>query len=158
MSRERKPEPLFRASTLGHGWTVAAVVAICGGVFAMAYGAVQSGLAEPVSTFTTAFLITLGRLTLGGRVSGARQFAATSRVVTAFMADFERWKTESPLIRKSLIAIGYGLGFLVLKYLVTWTFEAVANPWIAIGVGCLVGSVILSPVLWAHIKNSVVKL
>lgn len=149
--------PTFIGNQLAHGWQVLATVAICGGIFMIAYAAVQSGLADPVSVFLTAFLATFIKLTWSGKSLKLGYFAASSELLSTLQTDFNKWMLSSPVLRKAAIALVYGLSFLLGKTLITALFVALSSPWLAAGIGALVASAILSPPLVSALMKNVLR-
>lgn len=140
---------------LPHIYQVLGVALIGGAVTAFGYGLAQTEAAEAAAVLLTAFVLTFTRLIISFKPPKEdSDFAHTRTVVANFVHECQEFIKTRAVLGKAVIAFFSALMFLICRWAALFMFEYLANPWIALGAGALLTSIICSPVLWKAFKGS----
>lgn len=128
---------------------------LCGAVGMMAYAAQQQGWLELAATGLTTFIFQLTRLLFSNgllKVPTATEdaeFKETRGLIQTALREYKQWQSRSPMWRLTMLAIGFTITFLVVRWVMLRIVAVVTNIWVAGGLMCLVAMAIIAPNLIA---------
>lgn len=144
-----------------HIWRVVATFLLVGALVSLAYGLAEWGLLEMAATGATAFIMMLfqllmrnGFIVLGGSgeaVNEDKRIEEGKGAIKAIVGMVQAFIDQSSILRLALIAVGYGVGFVLMRTLIAWGLGVFANIWIALAFGALLASIICFPTLFAGV-------
>lgn len=141
-----------------HVWRVLATFLAIGAMVSLAYGLTQWGMLELAATGTTAIVSMLvqlmmrnGFIVLPEATSDDERIEEGKNALKAITGMIQAWIDRSSMLRLLLIAIGYGVAFILLRMLIAWALGVFGNIWIALAAGGLVASVICFPTLFTGV-------
>lgn len=141
---------------LPHIYQVLATAMIGAGITLFGYGLAQTEAAEAAAVLLTAFLLTFTRLIIDFKPpqDESADFAQTRTVIANFIQETKEMIRTRAVLGKAIIAFFSAVVFLVCRWAALFLFEYLANPWIALGFGALLTSLICSPLLWKALQGS----
>lgn len=160
------PEIHIHNSTLdagAHVWRVVATFLAIGAFVSLAWGLAQWGWLDVAATGLTATMAMLvqllarnGMIALPERAEVEDERIEAGRsAIRDIVGMVQAFIDRSSLARLTLIAVAYGVGFMVVRLIVAWGLGILGNVWVAIAVGLIVASLICFPTLFAGLMKAV---
>lgn len=139
-----------------HVWRVVATFLAIGGFVSFAWGLAQWGMLDLAATGSAAVISMLiqlllrnGFIVLPESKSEDRRIEEGKNAIKAITGMVQALIDRSSILRLTLIAIIYGVAFMLLRAGIAMALGVFANIWIALAVGAIVASVICFPTLFA---------
>ncbi|MGW8483571.1 hypothetical protein ACWGJP_10555 [Microbacterium sp. NPDC055903] len=144
-----------------HVWRVLATFLAIGALVSLAWGLAQFGMLELAATGTAAVISMLvqlmlrnGFIVLPSAKSDDARIEEGKSALKAIVGMVQAWIDRSSLLRLVLLAIGYGIAFVLLRTVIQFSLGVFGNIWVALAAGGLLASVICFPTLFAGIVHS----
>lgn len=144
-----------------HVWRVLGTIAAIAALVSLAYGLAEFGMLEMAATGTAATVAMLfqllmrnGFIVLPESESDDQRIEEGKNALKAIVGMFQAILDRSSILRLTLIAIGYGIGFVLLRGVIAWALGVFTNIWIALAFGLLLAAFIVFPTLFAGIVKA----
>ena len=127
-----------------------------GGVGAIAWAMAQAGFLEFAATGLTMFLVQLVSLMFKSGMlqlpeHKTTEFTATSGILRTIWQDYQRFQASSPVWRLALLALGYTVVFMLMRFLLTLALGIFENVWVAGGMAALLAALIVAPQMFSKV-------
>jgi hypothetical protein len=139
-----------------HVWRVVSTFLAIGALVSLAWGLAQFGMLELAATGTAAvfsmlvqLLMRNGFIVLPESASDDARIEEGKNALKAIIGMVQAILDRSSILRLTLIAISYGVLFILVRTLIQYALGVFGNIWIALAAGGLVASVICFPTLFA---------
>jgi hypothetical protein len=140
-----------------HIWRVLATFLVIIGFVVIAWGLGQWGMLELAATGTAAVISMLlqlllrnGFIVLPDSKSDGARIEEGKNALRSIVAMFQAMLDRSSLLRLVLIAVGYGIGFILVRAAISVVLGAfIGNIFFAIGFGAIIAAFICFPTLLA---------
>ena len=139
-----------------HGWQVLGTLLGMGGIGAIAYAMAQAGFIDFAATALTMFFFQFVTLMFKSGVlqlpeQKANEFTATSGILRTIWQDYQRFQANSPVWRLAMLALGYTVLFMLMRYLLTLAMGIFDNVWVASGLVAFLAALIVAPQMFTKI-------
>lgn len=131
---------------------IVATILLFGGAGAVAWNVAQGEHAEMAATGFSMMLVMIIKLMYSrGMIRvpsrGGEEFTATKTMLTQVGDEYRRWLAGTSMPAMVVIAMGYAVGFLILRAGVAAALGVFQNLYIAGGVAAMVGALVVFPSL-----------
>ncbi|GAA4525576.1 hypothetical protein GCM10023160_18670 [Brachybacterium paraconglomeratum] len=139
-----------------HTWRVVATFLAIGSLISLAWGLAQFGMLELAATGTAAILsmqiqlmLRNGFIVLPDAKSDDARIEEGKNALRSIVGMFQAILDRSSILRLTMLSIGYGILFVLLRMAIQTALGIFTNIWIALAAGAIVASVICFPTLFA---------
>ncbi|GAA1085087.1 hypothetical protein [Tsukamurella spumae] len=138
-------------------------VIIFGGVGGLVWAVSQEGYAEMAASGFSIMIVQMIKMLLDAGVlakpktaGGKRHFTGLSADIRRYAAEFAEWRADRKMWQMAALALGYAIGFLVLRSMVLAALGIFHNVVFAVSAAAIVGGAIAAPSWYERYKKPAV--